>query len=492
MQILFHAPSLALTVIYNRLLSIANIRTSVGAVLQPASVALKIEQKFSTVRPPFRFLARSLPSLAFAAAVLAPLAGCGNSYRPVVTAINPVGPAAQPQKYAVAISQPTPTSPGLLTIVDFSGDTVLVNANLGVAPYYFITDAGGNTGYTLNGDGTVNTFDISNALLANAVQQITLLPGGSPNSVFPTSASLYITEPGRSSVAQFQNSPPPPALKQELPVAANVVYIAGVSGAARIYAISQGALGGLGQVAGIETSTNTVTSTIPVGRTPVYGVMTADGKRAFVMNKGDNTVSVINAQANQLDTPIASIPVGTAPVWADLAPTRAELVVANAGDGVSPGSVSIVNIPLCSASALASNPNCNPNNPVDAVGFGTVLATIPVGINPRVVAVLQDGTQAFVANGGNPNLPCGATAVANVSTTCTISAVNLTTNTVTATIPIAGHPSFLAATTGSPTGKVYVVAQDSTDMTVIRTDTDTIQTTVPLQGNGIQVRVTMP
>jgi len=34
------------------------------------------------------------------------LAGCGNQYRPVVSAINPVGPAGQPTKYAVAISNP--------------------------------------------------------------------------------------------------------------------------------------------------------------------------------------------------------------------------------------------------------------------------------------------------------------------------------------------------------------------------------------------------
>lgn len=416
--------------------------------------------------------------------------GCGNSYRPVVTAINPVGPASQPQKYAVAISQPTPTSPGLLTIVNFSGDTVVVNANLGVAPYYFIVDSTGNNGYTLNADGTVNTFDISAQLLSNAVQQITLLPGSNPNSILPQGTSLYVTEPGRNSVGQFENTPP--TLRQELPVGANVVYIAGAASAPRVYAISQGAAGALGQVSGIETATNTVTSTIPVGLTPVYGVMTADGKRAFVMNRGDNTVSVINAQTNQLDTPNQSIAVGTAPVWADFAPTRSELVVANAGNGRTAGSVSIINIPLCSAAALATNPNCNPANPVDAVGFGTVLATIPVGINPRVVAVVQDGSQAYVANGGDPTLPCATTPVANVSTACTVTAINLTTNTAVATIPVSGHPSFLAVTSGVPTGKVYVVSSDSTDMTIIRTDTDAIQTTVGLQGKGVQVRVTLP
>jgi len=43
-----------------------------------------------------------------------------------------------------------------------------------------------------------------------------------------------------------------------------------------------------------------------------------------------------------------------------------------------------------------------------------------------------------------------------------------------------------------PTGKVYVVAKDSTVMTVIETDTDSVDTTIPLQGYGVSVRVTAP
>jgi YVTN family beta-propeller protein len=78
--------------------------------------------------------------------------------------------------------------------------------------------------------------------------------------------------------------------------------------------------------------------------------------------------------------------------------------------------------------------------------------------------------------------------------------VNLTSNTVTATIPIPvlttsvqnGHPTWIAVTTGTPTGKVYVTSPESNFMTVIRTDTDSVLTTVPLQGAGISVRVTAP
>ncbi|WP_260705289.1 YncE family protein [Edaphobacter flagellatus] len=433
-------------------------------------------------RSGIRFQARAIAAFALTAATLSMVTGCGNTYRPVVSAINPVGPAGQPQRYAVAISDPGNGLPGLVTIVDFSGDTVLITANIGVAPYYFIMNAGGNTGYTLNGDGTMTSFDVSNQLQTRDVIQTTLLTGAKPNSIFADATSTYITEPGRSAVAQLKGSPP--ALNQELPIPAgyNPVYIAGYSGAARQYVISQNAAGGNGQVAAIETSSNTISNTIPVGNTPVYGVMTSDGKRAFIMNQADGTVSVINSQANQLDAvpspAVNPIPVGTSPIWADLAPTRNELVVANAGNGTAKGSVSIINIPLCSAAALPGNPNCDPTNPIDANGFGQVLATVPVGVNPQMVAVLQDGSRAYVVNKADS----------------TVSVVNLTTNTVTATIPVPAtvHPNFIAVINGTPTGKVYVTSPESTSMTVIRTDTDVVETTIPLQGKGVQVRAQLP
>jgi DNA-binding beta-propeller fold protein YncE len=224
-------------------------------------------------------------------------------------------------------------------------------------------------------------------------------------------------------------------------------------------------------------------------------VMTGDAKRAFILNQTDGTVSVINSQTNTLDTPLSTITVGTRPVWADIAAGLNELVVANEGNGTTtPGSVTLINIPLCSATTLPTNPNCNPTNPIDAASFGQVIATVPVGINPIMVSVLSDQTRAYVANAGNPTLTCAkdGVAVPGVSTTCTVSVVNLSTNTVTATIPISGHPAYIATSAASPTGKVYVVCKDSQVMTVIKTDTDTVSTTIPLQGYGVSVRMTAP
>ncbi len=448
------------------------------------------------------------------------LAGCGNTYRPVVTSINPVGPAAQPEKFAVVIANTTPGAststlatpcstatsvgtPGLVNIVDFSGDTTLTTAGIGVNPCYFQLDAGGDTGYTLNGDGTTNSFSISTSLITSNVLQVSLPAGAAPVSIFPGGSNLYVSEPGLSATGQFTQGFPP-AFKQNLSTGANSVYTVGVSGAPRVYALSQGAAGSVGVASAIETATNTISNKINVGVAPIYGVMTPDGRRAFVLNQGDGTISVINSQTNALDTfhspttgaVTSTIPVGSNPVWADFAPTLTEMLVANRGGGsaTTPGTVTIVSIPLCSQTTVVSNPNCDTANPVDAVGFGQVVANITVGVNPVMIAVLQDGSQAFVANEGN------AAAGINGS----VSVINLNTNTVVATLPasattqgvadtlVHGHPTWIAVTTGTPTGKAYVTATDSTDLTIIRTDLDTVSTHLTLQGTGVSVRVSAP
>ncbi len=451
------------------------------------------------------------------------LAGCANQYRPVVSSINPVGPAAQPEKFAVVISSPRSTNPavpisdgaGLVTIADFAGDTILDTTIIGRDPQYLMLDVGGSEAYVINGDQTLNSFGVSTQLLASAVNTSTVPAGTIPVSIYPQGGgNLYIAQQSvanqfPSNIGQYQGLPP--AIKSQLPVGSgNVVYTVGSTNGIRAYALVQSSpAGGVGHASAIEVGTNTVSAQIPVGINPIYGVMSVDtsqtntpARRAFILNNGSNSVSVINAQTNQPDTfsvngapnPVpGNIQVGVAPVWADLVPTRNELVVANAGDGTTPGSVSVISIPLCSQATISSNPNCDPNNPVDAAGFGTVLATIPVGVNPVVIAALADGTQAYVANAGN--LAAGIPG--------SISVINLLTNTVIATLQasnstnpndnvVHGHPNFLAVTNGTPTGKVYVTAGDSTDMTIIRTDIDAVLGHIGLQGYGVMVRTSAP
>jgi hypothetical protein len=468
-----------------------------------------------------RLLRENVASLALLTLSIAAI-GCGNQYRPVVSAIGPVGPAGQPTKFAVAVSIPSPSSPALLTNVDFSGDTVLSTPQLLTNPSYFSLNPGGTQGFVVNPQGSLNTFPLANpsTLITSQVVQTTLPVDATPISITSFSpasaiASIFIPETGTNTVAAINTGTA--ALYDAVSVAPNPVYVVGANGTPRAYVISQGSTpGGPGEADSLETiSTTTLSNSaqFTVGVKPVYGVMTSDHNRAFILNQGSGTVSVFNVPANAPDTnlPTITIPsIATAgggstapnPVWADLAPVNTELVVLNQGDGVNPGTLSIINIPLCNSSAQPTNPNCSSTNPVDATGFGTVLATATVGINPSMVSVLQDGTAAYVINQLDGTGTCaageGSVSVVNLrtgqisATICGVSGATADNDVSTNPNLIFGHPNSVSATTGAPTGKVYITSGDNRYLSVIYTDTNTVQTHIPLQGLGLRVLVTAP
>jgi YVTN family beta-propeller protein len=77
---------------------------------------------------------------------------------------------------------------------------------------------------------------------------------------------------------------------------------------------------GSNSVSVIDTATNTVTVTIPVGVGP-YGVaVSQDGSKLYVTNETSDTVSVIDTATN---TVIATIPVGTTPRGVAVPPAAA-------------------------------------------------------------------------------------------------------------------------------------------------------------------------
>lgn len=447
--------------------------------------------------------------------------GCGDIYRPVVTSIPPIQPAPQPQKYAVvltcgsnlAVSPASITQvdqacandtvqnvvPGLASLVDFSGDSLTARVNVGTGgPLWLQLSSNGSTAYLVNSDGTINSFSASSTSTAplenNDVYTSTLLPNASPNTLLVSGNYLYVSQPGRSSVEVLSGITSGTSLSAtlEIPITdpaapgvpQNPVNLVGNNGAQRIYVISQGAnsatcpaSGPSGVATAIESTTNTISARLPLGVCPIYGVMSADNRRTFILNQGSGTVTVIDSQQNQIDPnpnlTNGTIAVGQGPVWADTYSNGSILAVVNSISNT----LTLINI---SEDSFGN----------DTPSFGKIIATVPVGLNPSSVSILQDGTRAYVANRGDG----------------TVSVVSLTTNTVTKTITLPQepcnpsnptvlckvHPLSIAATTGTPTGKVYVVSPDTNILTIIRTDNDTIYNNLPLTGNGVQVRVTAP
>ena len=125
----------------------------------------------------------------------------------------------------------------------------------------------------------------------------------------------------------------------------------------------------------IDTTSNTVTATIPVGSGPLGVAVTPDGSTVYVTNFIDGTVSVIATASN---TVTATIPVGNNPFGVTASPDGSTVYVANEAAGTVAGTVSVI--------ATASN---------------TVTATIPgfsepiafgVFIGPPTVLTPPSGT----------------------------------------------------------------------------------------------------
>jgi DNA-binding beta-propeller fold protein YncE len=433
------------------------------------------------------------------------IAGCGAGYRPVVTPINPSGPAPQPTSYAVAVSSPSPTTPGIASIIDYSGDTIVAQAPIGPGPINFTIDETGSTGYTVNSDGTLTNFPISSSLQAKNVTYSTLPSSAAPVNLFSPSAGLWIADLNGNLADVLTGSPE--TFKLSIPVAPTPVAIVGPGLIGeRNYAIAQGNTNGgnvssgvqcnnapttatAGEADAIEVASNTVSARISLGSCPVFGIVSSDGKRLYVLNRGSDTVTVINSQNNTLDdcTPFTNQngqtvhchptlplsttavtatgitpPNGTAgmgtvagPVYGEYNGATGQLIISNY-DG---NTISVIDVSLDEFGN-------------DSQTFGTTY-TIPVGANPASVTALYDGSRAYTAN----------------QTDGTVSIVNLTSHTIEKTLAVNGHPRTVVSTQNSLYGKIYVVSPDSPYLTIIRSDQDIVDTTVLLQGNLVDVRV---
>jgi DNA-binding beta-propeller fold protein YncE len=446
------------------------------------------------------------------------IAGCGSTYRAVVTPVNTTGPQAQPGAYAVVVSAPSPTTPGVATIVDYSGDSVLAIAPIGIGPVSFTIDAIGANGYTVNADGTLSNFQISSALQGKNVVYSTLPPAANPVNLFTPSVGLYAPDLEGNVTDVFTGFPQ--AFKLSIPVSTTPVMIAGsASIQQRIFALSQNlpstgpaATAGVecnltptaepaGTVDGIELSSLTVSSNITVGKCPVFAIPSADGRRLFVLNRGEDTVSVINIQDNTLDNQCPA-PTGCVNQSGQTYFTHPTLPLSQAGlkvpGIVPPPNCSVATNPTCGMPAIAGPVYAEYNAATaqlviadydggtisvidvsedeygnDSPTFGTTY-TIPVGNNPAAVTVLADGSRAYTAN----------------QTDQTVTIVTLSGHTVEKTLPTTGHPRTVVSTQNSQFGKVYAASPDSPYLTIIRTDLDIVDTTVLVEGNVVDVRVT--
>jgi YVTN family beta-propeller protein len=239
----------------------------------------------------------------------------------------------------------------------------------------------------------------------------------------------------------------------------------------------------------IDTSTNAVVATVPVGNLPSGVAITPDGAFAYVANQG-RTVSVIETATN---TVVATVPLGPSPFDVAITPDGAfayvtaqsqtqntVAVISTATNAV----VTTIDLGPGSARRLAITPDgafayvtVDFQDTVAVISTATnaVVATVPIdspGGGPSSLAITPDGAFVYVGINGGP----GGVAV-----------IATETNSVAATINV-GSVGAVAIT---PDGAEAYVGKEGS-VVVIATATNTEVARVPAEINVRGIAITHP
>jgi YVTN family beta-propeller protein len=355
--------------------------------------------------------------------------GCGDQYRPIANPI--VSPGGQPQNtYSAYVLNYNPAGFGSTTKIDVSGNSnlqvlsmsygsvamafqgsvrgavfvanrdadsvseyTLVGTttviNIGLAPgsrpvaitgtastYMYVANSGTNSFCPLTGSVSV----ISTASL---VATSTVCVGINPVAIAQQAGGgyVYIANQGDNTVSVFNpvSGSVSGTITQAGGLHQNPIATVASPDGAYIFVVCQGNGTSPGAVDIINTATNTIGGSVPVGIGPTSIYLDTFLNRLYIANTGDNTVTVLNSADVALGvTPpiptLATVRVGSSPVSVAALPNGLSFYVANTASN---------NVSVVSSSSFS------------------VVATVPVGSRPVFVATEPSSTKVYAANGGS-------------------------------------------------------------------------------------------
>lgn len=385
---------------------------------------------------------------------------------------------SSPGKYTG--SKKSATATPNITVSTISGSTsgCAGNALPSVDPMPDLTFANGDMTTPINFSGTGNTF-----YWTNDKPSIGLAASGGDN-IAPFKAVNYGTSPVVAHIS----------LKSQI---ANVAYIPDYNS---------------NTVSVVNTITNKIIATVPVGASPGYVAISPDGKKAYVANVSGTSLSIINTQTNQskdisiFDTPTSVIfsKDGTRAYVAGVSGECTVIDVANdavltaltfpsgssgialSNDGQSiyatnsatgdvwvydtSSNAAIITIPTPGGLYAVTSPDgskiyvtgsySNCVYVIDAAS-NTLSATISLSADAEGITVSPDGSQLYVTN----------------QNAGTVTVINTASNSVLVSFPVGKSPQGISVT---PDGKyVYVANVDSGTLSVISTSNYTVSATIP-------------
>ncbi len=345
--------------------------------------------------------------------------GCGDQYRPVAVPIIPPQPNPQSIHFALVLSDNGLIDPGASTRLDVSGDTSVAVAQLGVNPAHAALLPNGARVFAVNTmEDSVSSFSPAPGSTTTPVFTTSLPTGSSPVFVHTTeNGTVWVANYGSNTVAAVSTATNG-VTNPLITVGNHPVALAETPDQKKLYAANQGD----GTVTAISLVDRTVSQTIATGAAPVWVLARADSERVYVLNSGSGTVSAIDTTADAL---LSSVPVGAGANYMAYDAKLNRLYVTNP----TANTVTAVNV--------ATDPPA-------------VLFTVPVAANPLSVAVLPDGTRAYVASSSKIP-PCTPNpADLQVCITSSVTVINTGNGSIRKTIPLESTISITAASQSAP------------------------------------------
>ena len=310
--------------------------------------------------------------------------GCGDQYRPIANPI--VTPGGQPQvtHYAYVLNY-NPIGNGSNTEIDVSGDTNLqvIGTGLGSVVEAFQGSVAGAIFIANRDSDTVSEFSL---IATPTVLNIGLHPGSRPVNLAATATTaLYVVNSGTTSVCPITGSlsvisTTSLVVANTVCVGANPGPVAQLPSGGEVYVANQGdnTISVYDPVS--QAIVATITPAMGLHQNPIYLVASTDGLYVFVVTQGNGSspgvLDIINTTTNTIG---ASVPLGVGPTYAFLDTHLNRLYVTNTGGN----SVSVFDV---SNVILTANPAI------------PTLATLNVGSAPVSVTALPNGLSVYVAN----------------------------------------------------------------------------------------------
>ena len=343
--------------------------------------------------------------------VLVLLTSCGDTYRPVVIPLPQPGGDPQAQHYAMVVNNNNNQPANLISgrgpsasQIDVSGDTNIGNRATGLGPVRGVISPS-FVAYVINqAEDSVTSFTLLTP--SPFISTVALEPGAGATYADASGSLAFISETALNRVAIVDGNLP--GAKAFINVGADPVSLAATSDGRKVYVANTGD----GTITDISVQDNSVLgSPIAVGGVPAALALQTSNAFLFVVNSTGGAFSVIDTSTDKEVQRFSGLSNPTQVVWDN---TLQRVYVMNSGSNT-------INIYNGAAPSLS------------------LLRTVTLPGSPVGVAVLDNGTKFYVLLNGAP----GSVAVYNTQSFQQ-----------TATVPVQFSPVSIAAAPGS--SKVYV------------------------------------